>query len=109
MAFLADKDNKYLTKDFMLDMVATEKETKFNTRIADLAIALGVHGSWRDSMIKNGAQFGTASNGELIDKPFAELIPELIKGATDERLKYAQNISNSWGIDYDEPHQGRSI
>lgn len=61
------------------------KETK--QMLADVAINLGVHPAWRDIMIQNGGMIGKTTNGEELNKPFSQLIPEQIQKATATQLK----------------------
>lgn len=64
-----------------------EKVKKQNTALSELAIDLGVHESWKDTMINKGGQIGSFTDGRTINKPFEELIPELISKASQERLE----------------------
>lgn len=69
------------------------KETK--QMLADVAINLGVHPAWRDIMIQNGGMIGKTTNGEELNKPFSQLIPEQIQNATATQLKQVnQQIQN---------------
>lgn len=55
--------------------------------LADVAIGLGVHPSWRETMVAEGGMVGKAQDGRVINKPFSELIPERLQKATANQLQ----------------------
>jgi Plasmid recombination enzyme. len=73
-----------------LDQKVDDNLTKPKELLADVAISLGVHESWRETMIEKGGMVGRTKGGKVLDKPFSELIPERLKMATVEQLKFAQ-------------------
>ncbi|MQW24098.1 MULTISPECIES: MobV family relaxase [unclassified Lactococcus] len=80
---LSEKERKF---DYKYGIQQHEIK-KSNEHLADVAISLGIHDSWRDTMIKNGGQIGEFSDGRKIDKPFSELIPKLIDEASKKELE----------------------
>jgi len=57
-----------------------------NKALADIAIKLGVHDSWRQTMIDKGGRIGTTKEGKVLDEPFETLLPNLIKNASVKQL-----------------------
>lgn len=55
--------------------------------LADVAIVLGVHPSWRETMIAKGGMVGKMKDGKVLNKPFSELIPERLQKATANQLQ----------------------
>ena len=73
--------------------------------LPDLAITLGVHQSWRSTMIEKGGMIGHSSQGHDINKPFSVLIPERIQLATQAQLQAATKQASS----YNQQNRGRSL
>lgn len=73
-----------------LDQMVDDNLTKPKELLADVAISLGVHESWRETMIEKGGMVGKTTDGKVLDKPFSELIPERLKMATVEQLQFAE-------------------
>jgi len=57
-----------------------------NKALADIAIKLGVHDSWRQTMIDKGGRIGKTKDGKVLDEPFETLLPKLIKNASAKQL-----------------------
>ena len=73
-----------------LRQIVDDNLTKPKELLADVAISLGVHESWRETMIEKGGMVGKTTDGKVLDKPFSELIPERLKMATVEQLQFAE-------------------
>lgn len=84
-----------------LDQAVDDNLTKPKKMLADVAINLGVHPSWRETMIEKGGLIGEATNGMKVNKPFSELIPEQIQKATAAQLQQVnqqmQNRNQGFG------------
>ncbi len=64
-----------------------QKEVKApNVALADIAIKLGVHDSWRQTLIDRGGRIGKTKDGKALNEPFETLLPNLIKNASVKQL-----------------------
>lgn len=98
-------EDKLNQREQELDKKAAElttKELNLNTqtqanneKLADLAINLGLDKSWKSNLIKNGGQKGfDKTTKQTVFKPFNQLIPELIKDASEQQLQKSINQIN---------------
>ena len=101
---IRDEFSEYWAADMLGDAVDNFKKQQ-NTMLADLAITLGVHQSWRSTMIEKGGMIGHSSQGHDINKPFSVLIPERIQLATQAQLQAATKQASS----YNQQNRGRSL
>lgn len=91
-------------KDYFESLGAlNSKREAQNEMLAELAIDLGVHDSWKETMIQKGGQIGSFSDGREINKAFDELIPELIARASEHQLEslIEKQKKNSYKAEHD--------
>jgi|GEM_PF-5476195 len=65
-------------------------------QLADVLIGLGVHESWRDSIVQNGRLIGIRKDGAEVNKSLSEVLTSRIAKATGEQLQSVQDMTMRW-------------